>query len=302
MRLLDPRTALLITTVFILSSTASADPIGNQLAGIITDWPAGQTGEVRIGPAESPVASAPIDAQGHFNLALPTLNTLSPISKILKTPSSYGGAGCQGTGTAQPPTGGFQTFRFGAFGADGKALSNELLWTTTNQNAQQDGSAWADLWYLDTPTTFDSTVTCPGRTDHIIGTFASGWNVAVFQRQVNSQTGALTQAVSSTPLPQNLAWYLYREMIGVGVGMGQPSTQGLPVLQVISGQSADKAGLQVGDLIVEVDGKNITARSQYEVIQLLRGGPAGSTVNLGVRRGGTGDLKQLILTRVLLRL
>ena len=184
---------------------------------------------------------------------------------------------------------------------DGKALSGELTWGTTNKNAQQDGSALADLWYLDTPITFDVTVICPGRTDHITDTFASGWNVAVFQKQMDAK-GALTQAVSNAPLPKNLAWYLYRETIGLGVGLGQPTAQGLPILQIVPGQPAEKAGLQVGDLIVEVDGKNITALSVYEALQLLRNGPVGSTVNLTVRRGAAGDLKQLSITRVLLRL
>jgi len=221
---------------------------------------------------------------------------------VLGSPSSYGGANCQGAGTAEPRTAGFQTFRFGAYGPDGRALSGELVWATTNQNARQDGSAWADLWYLDATTTFDAVVTCPGRTDTVTGRFSQGWNVAVFEKHVDAQTGAVTQAVASAPLPGGMTWYLYRETVGLGLGLGQPSARGLPVVQVLAGQAAERAGVQVGDLIAEVDGQNVTALTTYQVTQLLRGGPVGSTVDLTVRRGAGGDLRTLHLTRVLLRL
>lgn len=40
-------------------------------------------------------------------------------------------------------------------------------------------------------------------------------------------------------------------------------TKGLPVMKCIRGSAADRAGIQVGDVIVEVNGKPVTNASSY---------------------------------------
>ena len=59
---------------------------------------------------------------------------------------------------------------------------------------------------------------------------------------------------------------------------------GIFVISTIDGSPARKAGLQSNDLIVTVDGKDITALPESQIISKVRG-PDGTTVKLGIIRG-----------------
>jgi serine protease Do len=75
--------------------------------------------------------------------------------------------------------------------------------------------------------------------------------------------------------------------------MGNPAMTGFRVVQVFKGSSAEKAGVQVGDLILAVDGQKLTASApeHYEELPtLIRNYSVGATVELAVLRDGK-DLK-----------
>lgn len=77
------------------------------------------------------------------------------------------------------------------------------------------------------------------------------------------------------------------EFYGIGVSILQ-YRDGVYVQSVIPNTPADKAGLRFGDRFVDVEGKDATEWSSYEVSQNVRG-PRGTPVNIKVERAGQKD-------------
>jgi putative serine protease PepD len=65
---------------------------------------------------------------------------------------------------------------------------------------------------------------------------------------------------------------------------GSTGRSGARIVQLVSGGAADEAGLQVGDLITEVDGAEV--RSVDELIVAIRQHKVGESVRVTVVRGG----------------
>ena len=72
--------------------------------------------------------------------------------------------------------------------------------------------------------------------------------------------------------------------VGIGVGM-QETVDGVQIAEVMRFSSAEEAGLQIGDIIIAVDGVDTTEMTNAEVAELLRG-EEGTTVSVTVRRQG----------------
>ncbi|WP_339730141.1 S41 family peptidase [uncultured Gimesia sp.] len=72
-------------------------------------------------------------------------------------------------------------------------------------------------------------------------------------------------------------------IVGVGVQL-KTHREGAVILRTLKGGSAEKAGLQRGDVIVGASQQSLRGRSLDEVANLITG-PAGSTVSLDIRRG-----------------
>src|SRR4051794_19406541 len=53
------------------------------------------------------------------------------------------------------------------------------------------------------------------------------------------------------------------------------------IISPIHGSPADEAGIVAGDVVLAVNGAEITGKAEWEVISLIRG-PAGSSVNLSI--------------------
>ncbi|RMH63218.1 MAG: PDZ domain-containing protein [Calditrichaeota bacterium] len=70
----------------------------------------------------------------------------------------------------------------------------------------------------------------------------------------------------------------------------------ITVIAVIPGAPAQKAGLQSGDRIVEIEGKNAVGLKRDEVPRLLKG-PKGSSVKVGVERIGYDELLYFTIDR-----
>ena len=90
----------------------------------------------------------------------------------------------------------------------------------------------------------------------------------------------------------DVAERMRQDMAGAVEGIGamvQENDDGLfEIVRPIDGQPADLAGLQPGDVLIEVDGQSVLEYSFDEVILMVRG-PAGTTVNLKVLREGEPD-------------
>jgi carboxyl-terminal processing protease len=83
---------------------------------------------------------------------------------------------------------------------------------------------------------------------------------------------------------------------GVGMTVGEMGKNGLRVGSVFGGSPADRAGLEAGDVIVEVDGQTILGESVDLVVAEIKG-PEGTEVTLGVRRQGKGRIRDFTMTR-----
>jgi carboxyl-terminal processing protease len=82
-----------------------------------------------------------------------------------------------------------------------------------------------------------------------------------------------------------------------GVGLSVvPVKRGLRAVQVFHGSPADKAGIEVGDTIVAVNGDSIAGESSTEATGKIKG-PEGSEVTLGVRDAKSGKVRQVHLVR-----
>ena len=72
-----------------------------------------------------------------------------------------------------------------------------------------------------------------------------------------------------------------------GIGANLEQTDAGYVLSPLAGQPADQAGVRKGDLLLMVDGHEVTPQlTTDEVVALLRG-PVGSSITMVVRRGGS---------------
>ena len=84
--------------------------------------------------------------------------------------------------------------------------------------------------------------------------------------------------------------------VGIGVRI-DPSDDGRPiVVGVFDGSPAAKAGVRVGDIITEVDGKTTTGHDMDEVAGWVRGEP-GTTVKIVVRNGVDAPDRTYTITR-----
>jgi carboxyl-terminal processing protease len=82
---------------------------------------------------------------------------------------------------------------------------------------------------------------------------------------------------------------------GIGVSVVEVK-QGLKVERVFPGSPAAKAGLEVGDTIVSVDGDSIE-RQPSDISTAKIKGPEGTEVTLGVRSADNGKVRQLQIVR-----
>lgn len=72
--------------------------------------------------------------------------------------------------------------------------------------------------------------------------------------------------------------------VGIGVGMEQ-AADGIRIAEVIAYSAAEEAGLQVGDRILSIAGKDMRNAAMAEAAELLRG-EAGTAVEITVERQG----------------
>jgi len=84
---------------------------------------------------------------------------------------------------------------------------------------------------------------------------------------------------------------------GIGVYIQQDAkTKNIIISSTIPGAPAQKAGIKRGDIIIEVNGKNVVGMD-LNVVQPLIEGPAGTTVTITVRRPSTNQVLTFKITR-----
>jgi carboxyl-terminal processing protease len=87
-----------------------------------------------------------------------------------------------------------------------------------------------------------------------------------------------------------------------GIGAEVQSKNGnVVIVAPIDGSPAQKAGVRPGDIIVKVDGEDVTGQSLASVIQRILG-PAGTKVTITLQDPQTGETRDLTITRARIQL
>ena len=109
-----------------------------------------------------------------------------------------------------------------------------------------------------------------------------GWLISLDTRQVPLTIGVLS--VANRNIKQE------KPVLGVRLGIPVDGSSGAAVESIVEGGGADRAGLQLGDIIQSVDGVKLTTRD--EVLNRLRELGAGQLLTLGVLR----DARELTMS------
>ncbi len=83
---------------------------------------------------------------------------------------------------------------------------------------------------------------------------------------------------------------------GIGAFVRETDSGLFEITTPMEGQPAEIAGLLPGDLVLEVDGEDVTDLTFDEVILMVRG-PEGTDVTLGIGREGEGEILEFTITR-----
>ncbi|RLC68036.1 MAG: hypothetical protein DRI48_00680 [Chloroflexi bacterium] len=86
------------------------------------------------------------------------------------------------------------------------------------------------------------------------------------------------------------------EFQGIGAFVDMNEEGKLEIVQPFKNGPAERAGLQAGDRVLEVDGISITGYTLYEAINLIRG-PDGTEVTLLIEREGVTEPFEVTVTR-----
>lgn len=280
-----------------LAAASGLTSLSGTYSSTIVDWPKGKTGTVQI----LGFVSGAIDASGRFSLVLPTRaqlgSVLRPVSGLFAEQSnSTKDEVCKGQGTATPNSALYQWFGLQASIDGGSTVALKLKSDTHLPYAL--GQGYSTLLFLDTQTALNGSVSCAGYTETYTGTFPAGWSLPAGKVTAISSAGVYSDLISAAPLPADVTWHLYDLVTGIGVQLA-PVVAGSPGIDLdglTPGAPAERAGVQLHDLLVEVDGKSISGLSLEAVAALVRG-KAGTVVTLGVRRGSETAIRRIRVTR-----
>lgn len=84
---------------------------------------------------------------------------------------------------------------------------------------------------------------------------------------------------------------------GIGAWIALDEQGRSVIARLMEGMPAESAGLQVGDLILQIDRQPVKGLSQDEIVLRIRG-PVGSVVELGIQRAGQEGVLYFSVTRV----
>jgi carboxyl-terminal processing protease len=127
----------------------------------------------------------------------------------------------------------------------------------------------------------------------------------LMQGAATGMVAALGDAHSEYMDPQTFN-YVNGDLTGRFEGIGatirkDEKTGGILIISTIAGAPARQGGVKAGDIIIKVDGKDITNLTEGEVLSRVRG-QAGTPVKLSLLRTGQKNLVDVTLTRAVIKL
>lgn len=109
------------------------------------------------------------------------------------------------------------------------------------------------------------------------------------ERTLTPTPGNIPSTMGIVPVP------VQERYLGMGVepGVGTGGRQGLRIISILPGSTAQNAGLQVGDVILSINGQAIVQRSQLG--QLIGSVPSGNQLQMTIIKTGTGQEQTLTI-------
>lgn len=86
-----------------------------------------------------------------------------------------------------------------------------------------------------------------------------------------------------------------------GVGIAFDSANFCKVVSTMKDSPAEKAGIKTNDVVVSVDGKDITSETIDKVLDMIKG-EAGTSVTLGIKREGQAEILTFNLKREIIKI
>ncbi|HVO43960.1 MAG TPA: S41 family peptidase [Aggregatilineales bacterium] len=156
----------------------------------------------------------------------------------------------------------------------------------------------------------------PANTDQLFQPFWESWDIvhqryvdpidddALMQGAIRGMVAALGDVHSAYMSPNEFAQMnsdLSGQFEGIGATVRKDTiTGGLRIVETIAGSPARAAGIKANDLIMTVDGQDITPLTEEQIIGKVRG-KAGTNVKLGILRPGVSKLLTITVMRALIQ-
>jgi hypothetical protein len=275
-----------------LSSLARAEYIGESgiLKGKIEDWDKTLKGQIQVIADDlkaTVLASADVAEDGLFSLELPNKanNLLNQIQKSFASDQ-----GCIGQGGATPSKASWASYHL-ELKMDDKP-QGDVVQRSSSQMWKQNQIA-TELLYFNEAVTLNGLHSCPTSSnvwDNV--RVSKGWNLLPYRWVHNDQ--GLEERQYSLLLPsKDLKWF-WKEQYGI-VGMSLEAVKdgrGAKVTAVAKDSPADKAGIQIGDVIYQADGQVVNQQIFVNLIRLIRGEPS-SLLRLTLERNGRDQFLRL---------
>lgn len=121
----------------------------------------------------------------------------------------------------------------------------------------------------------------------------------VLEGGIRGMLGALDDPFTSYSPPQGASLRnqdIRGEFFGIGATLSPNENGGARILGVIRGLPAFNAGIRAGDVVVEVNGQDVTKLDLNEIVAQIRG-PRDTKVTIGIRREGTNAILRFEMIR-----
>jgi carboxyl-terminal processing protease len=152
----------------------------------------------------------------------------------------------------------------------------------------------------------------PGDLEELFKPFWETWNIihedyvnqplddrVLVEGAIEGMLDTLGDPYTNYLTPEELAMWNENtsgEFEGIGAEVSQDEDGALIIVSPMAGSPAEEAGLQSGDRVLAVDGRDIRDLNLDSIIALVRG-PAGTSITLTVERAGVPDTFDVTIVR-----
>ncbi len=294
-----------VPIALLISTSSQAAPI-TTIGGPVRDWTSGATGEVQLYVGNlapnnldysKSLGAAKVDTKGQFTLTLPDAAAVAPA--LLPAASEFKlNVPCEGNLKVEPAAA-LNFFDLAGYDSFGLRITTLRLGNTRLEWLKP-GDMLNLLVYAARATKLTGNTLCQENATGKRATDAPRWNWdAALQPGWNvlnvkigdRKEGSLTAVVNTGDLPATSGWFQFIGRGGLTMSVENTEHGQVRVVGMAADGAAARAGLQNGDIVLEIDGVSMKGLTSTQVAERVRGEPD-TTITLKVLRDG----KELTLT------